>query len=146
MSQWFYQFDDEVYGPVKASDLLQLVRDHMINAETLVRKDASAWFPAADVGGLFEAASKPTVEYYCPGCGSQVSKPPCFCRKCREVLEYARPKVIANEIEGYEKPEGTSNKSSETWKQWIRRLKQQRDQKAGRRPADQDAQHQPKDE
>ena len=133
MSQWFYQYEEEVYGPVKASDLLQLVREHTINAETLVRKDSSAWFPAAEVGGLFEAASKPTVEYFCPDCSSQVAKPPCFCRKCRKVLEYARPKVTANEIEGYEKHEEPADKPSEGWKQWLRRLKHQRDEKFGKR-------------
>lgn len=136
MPQWFYQYEEEVYGPVKASDLLQLVRDQTICSETLVRKDASAWFPASEVGGLFEAAAKPTVEFQCPECGTKVGKPPCYCRKCRRVLEYARPKVTANEIEGFEKPETPSEKVSDAWKQWIRRLKTQRDQRFGKRPSD----------
>ena len=136
MPQWFYQSDNEVLGPLKASELVRLVREQSIVPETLVRKDSSAWFPASEVGGLFDAAAQPTVEYFCPDCGSLVGKPPTFCRKCRRVLEYARPKVTANEIEGYERSEASTPSAADTWKQWLRRLKAQRDEKFGKRSED----------
>jgi hypothetical protein len=141
MPQWFYQCEEEVFGPVKASDLLKLVREQIICAETLVRKDESAWFPAGEVGGLFEAAAKPTIEYSCPDCGSTVGKPPCYCRRCRRVLDYARPKVIANEIEGYQRTEPEKDSVSDSWKQWLRRLKLQRDERFGGRPVEEQEGH-----
>lgn len=126
MPQWFYQDGDETVGPFKASDLLHLVRDGVVTAITLVRKDESAWFPAAEVGGLFAAAARSTVEYSCPECGSKVGKPPCYCRQCRRLLEYARPRVLENHVEGYEKPETSRGPDPGSWKQWVLRLQKQR--------------------
>ena len=126
MPQWFYQNGEETVGPFKASDLLTLVRDRVVTATTLVRKDESAWFPAAEVGGLFAAAAKSTVEYSCPECGGQVSKPPCYCRQCRRPLDYARPRVLENRVEGYEKPEPSQGPDPGSWKQWVLRMQKQR--------------------
>lgn len=126
MVQWFYQDGDEAIGPFTSADLLGLVRDQTITATTLIRKGESAWFPASDVGGLFAAAARPTVEYSCPECGMKVDKPPTYCRRCRRRLDYARPRVIENRIEGYEKPETDQASMSGSIKQWVQRLKHQR--------------------
>ncbi len=130
MAQWFYREDGKDVGPFSATDLLKLVREETINASTLVRKDESAWFPAAQVGGLFEAAVKPSVEYTCPTCGQDVPKPPTYCRKCRQALQYARPRITENTITGYEPPKKEQDSIADTWKQWVRRLKVQRDEKS----------------
>ena len=131
MPQWFYQDGDQSVGPLKPSDLLRLVREQTISADTLVRKDESAWFPAREVGGLFQAAVKPTVSFSCPECGSEVPKPPCYCRRCRRPLQYARPRFTENEIEGYERQDSEKPSMSDSWKQWVRRLKHQRDERFG---------------
>lgn len=126
MPQWFYREGEDAVGPFTSSDLLELVRHQTVTGTTMVRKGESAWFPASDVGGLFAAAARPTVEYSCPECGSEVDKPPTYCRRCRRRLDYARPRVIENRIEGYEKPETDQESISGAWKQWVRRLRQQR--------------------
>lgn len=134
MSQWFYRDGEREVGPLNSSELLNLVREQTIGAATLVRKGESAWFPAGSVGGLFDAAVKPTVSYVCPECGSQVGKPPCYCRRCRRALDYARPVFTEHEIEGYEKDVKEKATLADSWKQWVRRIKSQRDQ----RPSEED--------
>jgi len=134
MPLWFYISEGRELGPLKGSELLERVRDQTITQTTLVRKDESAWFPAGEVGGLFAAASKPTVEYNCPDCGSTVSKPPCYCRKCRRALDYARPKFIEHNVEGFERPQEKRDTKTESWKQWVRKLKFQRDERLGGGP------------
>ena len=129
MANWFYQIEGREHGPFASADLLQLIRDRTIDQETLVRKDSSAWFPAGQVGGLFEAAAKPTIEYECPTCSSRVSKPPTYCRRCRRVLDYARPLFKENVIDGYQPPEREKESITDSWKQWVRRLKVQRDER-----------------
>jgi hypothetical protein len=41
---------------MSAGDLLKKVREGEVTPQTHVRKEDSAWFPADEVGGLFEAA------------------------------------------------------------------------------------------
>lgn len=136
MPVWFYINDGQTLGPFKGAELLELVRTQAVTAETMVRKDESAWFPAGEVGGLFAAAAKPVVEYVCPTCNHSVAKPPCFCRHCRKVIDYARPKLIEHVVEGYENEKSEANQESvsESWKQWVRRLKLQRDARMGGGP------------
>lgn len=86
VAQWFLQrmegnVQSEV-GPLRPAELLALVRKGEIQPETRLRKDNSAWFPAREVGGLFEAAVREVVQYYCPGCGTRVRQPPVTCPSC----------------------------------------------------------------
>ena len=70
MTNWFIQsdHDQEDLGPFRPSELLQKVRAGEVTRDTKLRKDDSAWFDAGEVGGLFEAAMRPTIEYFCPQC------------------------------------------------------------------------------
>ena len=86
MAEWFLQklegtVQTEV-GPLRPGELLSLVRRGEIKPETRLRKDDSAWFPARDVGGLFEAAMRQEVRYYCPSCNTRVAQPPVSCPTC----------------------------------------------------------------
>ncbi len=58
--EWFYQQGDYEVGPLRPKELLDYVRKGVIRAHTPIRKGDSNWTPADQVGGLFEAARKPT--------------------------------------------------------------------------------------
>lgn len=60
--EWFCQVMGSEVGPLSQVQLVDMVRNHQVNPEDLVRRDGSTWVPAFDVKGLFEAASKPPVE------------------------------------------------------------------------------------
>lgn len=101
MDQWFIQQDEgyEDLGPLGPSELLELVRNGEVIADTLLRKDDdSAWFVAKDVGGLFEAAMRPTIEYFCPQCEAEVSEPPVICHKCGRKIQEGITKITENAI------------------------------------------------
>jgi len=98
MAKWFVLDEIDVRGPFTPSELLGMVRRGTITRETKLRKDDSGWFPANDVGGLFEAAVKPTVVLRCPGCEAAVSKVPCTCPNCGRHLEDADRELIQNKI------------------------------------------------
>ncbi|MFK8114960.1 MAG: DUF4339 domain-containing protein [Rubripirellula sp.] len=90
MTKWFIQQKEgsEDLGPFKPAELLELVRRGQVVRETILRKDDSAWFTASEVGGLFEAAMRPTIQYFCPQCSREVSEPPVACHHCgREIRE-----------------------------------------------------------
>jgi hypothetical protein len=59
-TRWFYRVQGKVVGPMTNEELLRKVRVEEIKPNTDVRKDDSAWFPAEQVSGLFEAAFKGT--------------------------------------------------------------------------------------
>ncbi len=101
MAQWFiYVNEMEVRGPLTPTELLAKVRAGEVVAETRLRKDDSAWFPAREVGGLFDAATKPTIIWRCPGCHSKLtSAPPCACMNCGRNLEIAYQERIEHHIE-----------------------------------------------
>ena len=104
MSQWFVQrmegnVQSEV-GPLRPAELLTLVRKGDVQPETLLRKDDSAWFPARDVGGLFEAALRKEVQYYCPGCNLRVREPPVTCPGCLRDLAKGEARMILPERQG----------------------------------------------
>lgn len=99
MAKWFIQSGDDVLGPFTPSDVLEKVRQGAVTPQTRLRKDDSAWFPAAQVGGLFEAAVKPTVRFICPSCGGAIKQPPCNCPHCERDIEVARKEVIRHQIE-----------------------------------------------
>ena len=109
-------------GPLKPSELLELVRRGEVVPTSLVRKDDSAWFEAGEVGGLFEAAVRPTIHYYCPQCETEVTEPPVTCPKCLRDIRRAREVVVENKIDkkrGASTPEpaqdDAAKKSMQSW-------------------------------
>jgi hypothetical protein len=69
-------------GPLRPNELLSLVRKGDVQPDTMLRKDDSAWFAARTVGGLFEAALRQEVQYFCPGCNNRIKRPPVTCGRC----------------------------------------------------------------
>ena len=57
--EWFCQVMGSEVGPLDQAQLVDMVRQHQLNPEDLVRRNTSSWVPAFEVKGLFEAASKP---------------------------------------------------------------------------------------
>ncbi len=100
MAQWFIQKDEaESLGPFLPTELLAMVRRGTVTKATKLRKDDSPWFCAAEVGGLFEAAVRPTIVLHCPGCHAVVPEPPCMCAQCGRNLEVVKREIIANRIQ-----------------------------------------------
>lgn len=128
MSSWYVRRGEVDVGPLTGEELLDLIREGSVRPETPVRKNDSAWFEAMSVGGLFEAAAKPTYEYYCPECGKQVDKPPSVCGYCEIRVSYARPKKIEHRIAGYT-PERAEPTRSASKNNWLQRVQAPRDRK-----------------
>lgn len=123
MAQWFVQSAEDVLGPFGPSDVLDMVRRGTIRRETKLRKDDSAWFPAEQIGGLFEAAAKPTIRFRCPECGGEIKQPPCRCPQCEQLIHRARREVIENHI-GVASADGHPDSGQATrMQEWLRRLK-----------------------
>ncbi len=129
MTDWFIQTDDnlEDLGPYRPSELLKKVRDGEVTPETKLRKDDSAWFEASEVGGLFEAAMRPTIEYFCPQCETQVTEPPVNCHKCGREIRRAITKITENSISSPEEASltGQAGRSVQNWLRKKRAKKQQ---------------------
>jgi len=98
MAQWFVLESTQVLGPYTPSQLLVLVRLGKVTAQSKVRKDDSKWFDAGEVGGLFDAAVRPSLRLHCPGCQGIVTEPPCECPTCGRQLEIVHRVVIQNRI------------------------------------------------
>lgn len=122
MSVWFVQNSQDEIGPLKPSDLLEMVRVGKVTPETMIRKDDSSWFEASQVGGLFEAAMRPTIEYFCTGCDHPVSEPPSLCEYCGRELYKARTRIIENTI--VSKSEGNSlGNSGQSVQRWLSKVR-----------------------
>lgn len=123
MAQWFVQrMDGDIQteiGPLRPAELLTLVRKGDVTPDSYVRKDDSAWFEARNVGGLFEAAARPTVHYYCPQCQTEVTKPPVTCPKCLRDIRQAHEVSTENKISGPHQvappPDPTAKRSVQSW-------------------------------
>lgn len=126
MANWFLKrFEGNVQtevGPLRPSELLKLVRNGEIKPETHLRKDDSAWFEAKQVGGLFEAAVRQEIRYFCPACNQSIPKPPLTCPNClrdigekqaREVNPAQMSAQVANTAPGQPQDEG--KKSVQSW-------------------------------
>ena len=99
MTSWYVQRESADLGPLRPAELLSLVRDGSVQPETFLRKDDSAWFAASEVGGLFEAARRPTIEYYCPHCENvRLAAPPATCSKCDRIISKPRQKITEHSI------------------------------------------------
>ena len=128
MTAWFMQrmegnVQTEV-GPLRPSELLSLVRRGEIKPDTRLRKNDSAWFPASDVGGLFEAAVRQEVQYYCPSCGLRVGQPPRTCPRCLRDIGRGEARVVQPEklsgdiaLSGEKEPEQEGQRSVQSWLQ-----------------------------
>lgn len=81
-------------GPLRPSELLTMVRRGEIQPETKLRKDDSAWFEARAVGGLFEAAVRQEVQYFCPGCDQRITQPPTKCPQCLRDLGRGEARAV----------------------------------------------------
>lgn len=100
MAVWFVQRENDEIGPLRPAELLALVRDGSVQSNTQLRKDDSSWFAASEVGGLFEAARRPTIEHFCPHCHNvRVSSPPTTCPKCDQTLTKTRQKIIEHSLD-----------------------------------------------
>lgn len=100
MTKWFVQQDEsqEDIGPLRPSELLEMVRCGKVTSDSMLRKDDSNWFTAATVGGLFEAAMRPTIRYFCPQCEIEVTEPPVTCPECGREINKALTQITENTI------------------------------------------------
>ncbi|MDB4339072.1 GYF domain-containing protein [Rubripirellula sp.] len=124
MTNWFVQSSgaDEETGPYRPSELLDLVRSGDVTPESMLRKDDSGWFAAADVGGLFEAAMRPTIRYFCPNCHLEISEPPINCPKCDFNVIRADTEIRENSIASRDSKGATESRPSSV-KNWLNRKK-----------------------
>ena len=123
MTKWFIQRDggaDEDVGPLRPSELLDLVRNGEVRPETMLRKDDSAYFQASDVGGLFEAAMRPTIEYFCPQCKREITEPPVMCPHCDFNVVRALTRITENTISNPEEQRLTEQAGNSV-KRWLRK-------------------------
>ncbi len=100
MAQWYVQRASDVLGPLSPEDLLALVRSGSVKPDTKIRKQDSGWLAASEVGGLFEAAMRPTIENRCPDCDRLLDHVPCLCPKCGRRVQIPRIRIIENTING----------------------------------------------
>ena len=103
MTDWYVQqpnpdLEEEFIGPLRPSELLKMVREGAVGPEHLLRKDDSAWFEAREVGGLFEAAMRPTIRMFCPQCNTQIAEVPITCPKCGVEVQKAHEEITENTI------------------------------------------------
>ena len=123
MAEWFIKNSDSggapERGPYRPNELLELVRSGEVGPETNIRKDNSPWFRASDVGGLFEAAMRPTIHHYCPHCSAAVAEPPCTCPKCDANLTRTREEIQENSIVSQD-DRGRSS-GGQSVQDWLRR-------------------------
>ncbi len=120
MSQWYVRNGDLDIGPLTGSELLGLIRQGAVKRDTPVRKNDSAWFAASDVGGLFDAASQDTYEYFCQECGTKVEKPPSVCPYCEIPITRAVAKRIQHKIDGH-KP-AAKPKRTASMNRWLQKI------------------------
>ncbi|MEM0926586.1 MAG: DUF4339 domain-containing protein [Planctomycetota bacterium] len=127
MAVWFLQrMDGNVQmevGPLRPSELLTMVRKGEIQPETKLRKDDSAWFEARTVGGLFEAALRQEVQYFCAGCNARIPKPPTKCPKCLRDIGKGEARAVTPAAPGSAEPsmqtadEQNAERSVQSWLQ-----------------------------
>ena len=107
-----------------------MVRSGEVTSETKLRKDNSPWFSAAEVGGLFEAAMRPTIRYFCPQCETEVSEPPVTCPKCDRDIRRARTQITENTISN-SGDRSIAEQAGNSVKNWLNRKKLARDKNDG---------------
>jgi hypothetical protein len=85
-TQWYYQFMNDVVGPLTSSQLADRVRTGQVKEDTLIRKDDSQWVPASQVSGLLDSIKSQAGQRICPYCGTPVDRPPTTCHGCNRKL------------------------------------------------------------
>lgn len=122
MTKWFVQQDEseEDLGPLRPSELLEMVRCGTVTSESMLRKDDSNWFSAANVGGLFEAARRPTIRYFCPQCEAEVTEPPVTCHECGREIQRALTQITENTILNPADQTAVGNAGSSV-KNWLKK-------------------------
>ncbi len=124
MAQWFLLGPPE-QGPLSPQQVLQMVRNGEITRQTKLRKDDSAWFSADEIGGLFEAALKPTIHYRCPSCRAEVSPNVHHCSRCGSLFDLALREVtehhVRSSLTSSEPASSNRNSSMQNWLNKIRR-------------------------
>ncbi len=95
MSDWFYRLSNaEENGPIKPSELLELIRKGVICEKTQLRKGDSPWVASTSINGLWEAAGRPSAEFECPNCGKSIPKPPVECTNCHQLIRKATGRLV----------------------------------------------------
>lgn len=122
LTRWYVQqrAGQEDLGPLRPNELLDLVRDGFVIRDTLVRKGDSKWFAASDVGGLFEAARRPTIQYFCPQCESEIDEPPLTCLNCGREIRKGITKITEHTI-GKRTDSPETGSSVNPVKRWLQR-------------------------
>ncbi|MBD54801.1 MAG: hypothetical protein CMM05_06945 [Rhodopirellula sp.] len=122
MTRWFVQQDEsqEDLGPLRPSELLEMVRGGKVTSESMLRKDDSNWFSASNVGGLFEAAMRPTIRYFCPQCETEVTEPPVNCHECGREIQRALTQITENSIVNQEDQSVVGNAGNSV-KNWLKK-------------------------
>ncbi len=123
MTQWFMQSAAAELGPFAPSQVLDMVRRGEITRETKLKKDDSAWFPAGEIGGLFEAAVRSTVRYLCPVCRGEVKIPPCECPHCGRQIDVAHRNVVEHKIETASRNGQAPGGPGATMQGWLNKIK-----------------------
>lgn len=120
MTNWFVQQGGtgEDVGPLRPSELLEKVRRGEVTRTSRVRKDNSAWFSAEQVGGLFEAAMRPTIEFFCPQCRAEVPEPPTVCKRCDTEIQKAVTRITENSIVSAS-DQSLSSQAGQSMKNWL---------------------------
>jgi len=130
MTAWFVQRENDELGPLRPAELLALVRDGSVQPETKLRKDDSSWFIAGEVGGLFEAARRPTIEHFCTHCENvRVAPPPSTCPKCDRILLKTRQQITEHSIgkPSRRSGESPSNGPAASARRWLQKRKKKDD-------------------
>ncbi|MGI9472808.1 MAG: GYF domain-containing protein [Rubripirellula sp.] len=128
MTKWFVQrrSNQDDLGPLRPSELLDMVRNGDVTSDSMLRKDDSTWFAASDVGGLFEAAMRPTIRYFCPQCKAEVTEPPVTCPKCDTNVLRALTQIKENSIAAPAN-DGSSDASGNSVKRWLQKKRLAKD-------------------
>ena len=122
--QWFFQQGEFEVGPLRPIELLDYIRKGTVRLKTRVRKGNSSWTLARDVGGLFDAARKPSTVYSCAVCDNEVDKPPCYCKTCERHLERAVAKTREHRLPDDVEAIG-DRLTGGAWSQWLSRLRKE---------------------
>lgn len=132
MTKWFVQQNEsqDDLGPMRPSELLEMVRSGQVTSESMLRKDDSSWFAAGDVGGLFEAAMRPTILYFCPQCESEVSEPPVNCQKCGREIRQAITQITENTIVS-QSDQTVMGNAGNSVKNWLKKKRISKDDESG---------------
>ena len=118
MNEWYVRREDESeWGPLRPSELLSHVRTGEVSEETLIRKNDSAWFEAAKVGGLFEAAAKRPTRHHCPFCNHVIPPPPVTCVHCSMDVRNS----VQREVPEEEEEPDRSNTATRSIKGWLKK-------------------------